>query len=261
MPRLVRIVTTMAIIAVYSPKGGVGKTTIASNLGWYSAQHSSRRTLLWDLDPADGTGFMFALDPCRKRQARSLFLGDIQAEALIQPSSYAGLDLLPADSSLREIDSLLLRLGQRHRLATLGKQLMRTYGRLILDCPPMLNEVSAQVMRAATVVIVPLPPSPLATQAFDFVVEEIRRHTKRPPPILPVLSMIDRRRALHNEALATHPTWPAIPMVSALEQCAVHRRPIGTVAPRSPAALATGRLWAGIERKLEQIGERAVGAA
>ncbi len=247
----------MAVIAVYSAKGGVGKTTIATNLAWCSAQDPARRTLLWDLDPSDGAGFMFALDTPRKRQARSLFAGDIPAHTLIQPTSYAGLDLLPADISLRELDAMLLRMGQRNRLATLCTQIGRSYDRVILDCPPMLNELSAQVMRAATLVIVPLPPSPLSARAFEFVVEDIRRNTKRPPPILPVLSMIDRRRSLHLEALAANPVWPAIPMVSAVEQCAVHRRPVGDFAPRSPAAFAFMRLWDGIERKLAQIAAKA----
>lgn len=251
----------MAVIAVYSAKGGVGKTTIAANLAWCSAQAAARRTLLWDLDPADGAGFMFALEPRRKRQARSLFAGDVAAHALIQPSSYAGLDLLPSDSSLRELDSMLLRMGQRHRIATLAKQLSRSYDRLILDCPPILNELSAQVLRAATLVIVPLPPSPLSSRAFDVVVEEIRRHTKRPPPILPVLSTIDRRRSLHLEALAANPGWPSIPMVSAVEQCAVQRRPLASFAPRSPAATAFARLWDGIERKLAQLEQRVAVAA
>lgn len=243
----------MAIVAIYSSKGGVGKTTIAANLGWCSAQQLSRRTLLWDLDQTDGAGFMFALEAQRKRQARSLFAGDVPAQTLIQPSDYAGLDILPADGSLRELDSMLLRMGQRHRIATLCKQLERSYDRLIIDCPPMLNELSAQVMRAATLVIVPLPPSPLSARALQHVVEEIRHHTRRPPPILPVYSMIDRRRTLHLEALAANPLWPAIPMVSSLEQCAVQHRPIGTFAPRTPGALALMRLWDGIERKLAQI--------
>ena len=246
----------MAVIAVYSSKGGVGKTTISSNLAWCSARQAGRRTLLWDLDPADGAGFMFALDTPRRRQARSLFAGDINAAALIQPSGHPGLDLLPSDGSLRELDSLLLRMGQRHRLATLARELSRSHERVILDCPPMLNELSAQVMRAATLVIVPLPPSPLSSRAFDHVVEEIRRHTRRPPPILPVLSMVDRRRALHQEAIAAQPAWPVIPMVSAVEQCAVRRSPVGTFAPRSPAAGAFERLWSGIERKLAEIAAR-----
>lgn len=245
----------MAVVAIYSSKGGVGKTTIAANLSWCAAQQAARRTLLWDLDPSDGAGFMFALAAQRKRQARSLFAGDVPATTLIQPSSYAGLDLLPADSSLRELDSMLLRMGQRHRIATLAKQMVRTYDRLILDCPPMLNELSAQVIRAATLVIVPLPPSPLSARALEHVVEEIRRHTRRPPPILPVYSMIDRRRTLHLEALAANPAWPAIPALSSLEQCAVRRQPVGSFAPRSTGALAFEKLWGGIERKLAQLAE------
>lgn len=116
-----------------------------------------------------------------------------------------GNDLLPTDSSLRELEAMLLRMGQRNRLATLGKQTSRQYDKLILDCPPMLTGLSAQVMCAATPVIVPWPPSPLSARGFDFVIDEIRRHTKRPPPILAVLSMIDRHRTLHLEAPAGVP--------------------------------------------------------
>ena len=48
----------MSTIAVYSLKGGVGKTTLAVNLAWLSAVRSARSTLLWDLDPQAASTFL-----------------------------------------------------------------------------------------------------------------------------------------------------------------------------------------------------------
>jgi len=240
----------MAVIAVYSVKGGVGKTTIAANLAWCSAATSCRRTLLWDLDAAGGAGFLFGVDPRRKRTAGTVFSKDTDPAELVRKTEIARLDLLPADESLRELDSLLFRLGKKRRLAKLTEEMARRYERIILDCPPVLNEVSAQVIRAADCVIVPLPPSPLSTRAFELVTSEIRAHAKDHPPILPVLSMVDARRTLHRLAREEHPDWPVIPLASAVEQCAVRQQPLGAFAPNSPAAKGFGQLWTAIERKL-----------
>ena len=40
----------MAVIAVYSMKGGVGKTTMAVDLAWRFSQTGGHETLLYDLD-------------------------------------------------------------------------------------------------------------------------------------------------------------------------------------------------------------------
>lgn len=144
----------------------------------------------------------------------------------------------------------LNRIGKKKRLAKLTTELGRDYDRIVFDCPPVLNELSTQVMRAADLVIVPLPPSPLSSRAFDLVVEEVRGSGKSHPPILPVLSMVDMRRTLHREAREANPKWPVVPLASAIEQCAVERRPVGAFAPRSPAARAFAQLWTAIERKL-----------
>jgi cellulose biosynthesis protein BcsQ len=240
----------MASIAVYSVKGGVGKTTLAVNLAWCASAISRRKTLLWDLDAANGSGFLLGVDPRKKHSADSIFADSSDPAKLIRRTAYEGLDLLPADESIRALDRQLDRLGKKRRLAKLVEGLTKDYDRIIFDCPPVLNELSAQVMRAADLVIVPLPPSPLSARAFEVVVEEVRGSGKTHPPILPVLSMIDLRRSLHKDAREANPTWPVIPLASAVEQCAVERKPVGAFAPRSPATRAIAQLWTAIERKL-----------
>ncbi|MDY7097097.1 MAG: ParA family protein [Pseudomonadota bacterium] len=240
----------MASIAVYSVKGGVGKTTFAANLAWCAAHNSRRKTLLWDLDAANGSGFLLGVDPKKKRTAESVFATERDPSKLIQSTQYDNLSLLPADESIRTLDRQFSEIGKKKRLAKLTETLAKDYDRIIFDCPPVLNEISGQVMRAADVVIVPLPPSPLSARAFDAVVEEVRGSGKKHPPILPVLSMLDMRRTLHKEAREANPDWPAVPLASAVEQCAVERKPVGAFAPRSPGARAFTQLWTAIERKL-----------
>jgi chromosome partitioning protein len=240
----------MTSIAVYSVKGGVGKTTFAVNLAWCAANISRRETLLWDLDASNGSGFLLGVDPRKKRTAESVFGLDRSPAKLVRKTDYNNLHLLPADESIRTLDRQFDRIGKKKRLAKIVDSLRKDYDRVIFDCPPVLNEVSAQVMRAADLVIVPLPPSPLSTRALEQVVAEVKGSGKKHPPILPVMSMVDMRRNLHKEARAANPKWPVVPLASAIEQCAVEKKPVGAFAPRSAAARAFAQLWTAIERKI-----------
>lgn len=239
----------MAVIAIYSAKGGVGKTTVAANLAWHSAVEAGHDTLLWDLDAAGGAGFLYSVEP-KGKKAGAIFDRDRAPEELMWESGYPGLDILPADQSLRQLDNQLTQIGRRKRLAKLTAKLGEQYDRIVLDCPPGINEVSSQVVRAADIVIVPLPPSPLSHRAFDFVAQEIKRVGEKAPSILPVYSMVDQRRKLHREAIEAEPKWPVIPYSSVVEQCAVRLQPVGAFAASSPAARQFSALWKAIDRKL-----------
>jgi chromosome partitioning protein len=240
----------MAVIAVYNLKGGVGKTTLAVNLAWSAAAQSSRRTLLWDLDPQASATFLIGNGGDAKDAAQTVFSKDVVPGKLIRKTAIDRLDLLAADASLRTLDRLLFTMGKKKRLSKLLDGLKKTYDRIILDCPPGLTETSEQVMRAADLILVPVIPSPLSRRGLDEVIQHLDKNHGGHAPVLPVFSMVDRRRGLHKAALEADPKWPTIPMASAVEQMAVRRAPVGAFAARSPAGNAFSQLWQGVERKL-----------
>jgi cellulose biosynthesis protein BcsQ len=240
----------MAVIAVYSMKGGVGKSTTAVNLAWASAVQSSRSTLVWDLDPQGASSFILDARVRKKDQAQAMLAGEIPVEKRIQSSAYPKLDLLAADISLRGLDRFFFQINRRKHMAKFLLPLRDQYERIVLDCAPGLSETSEQVLRAADLVIVPVIPSALAERALAEVQQFLDASGKKHAPLLPVFNMVDRRRKLHREYLAQHPQWPVIPMSSDVEKMTDRNLPLGAFAPRCAAHQAFSLLWRGIEKRL-----------
>ena len=243
----------MAVIAVYSVKGGVGKTTIAVDLAWRCASIKHQETLLWDLDVQGGSGYLLGHDPQGSSYAAGVFQREGRPERLIVPTPYPRLSLLPGDNSLRDLPVQLARIGHGRRLARLTQTLGKTYERIVLDCPPLINQVSDQIIAAADVIVLPLTPSPLAARAMEQVRRELARHEKH-PPLLPVLTMYDPRRRLHRAAREGYAAgWPVVPASSLVEQVAARRAPIATYAGWTDTAQAIERIWRAVENKLREI--------
>ena len=238
------------IIAVYSAKGGVGKTTLAVNLAWASATLSSRRTLLWDLDAQGGASYIVGQEFGAK-SARSSITRDADVTGLMRSSNIDGVDILPADESLRTLDYAFHDLGKRKRLAKITEQLERDYDRIIIDCPPGLTDTSDQILRASDLAVVPVIPSALSQRSLDVIKDYVGRKKGPKVVLAPVFSMVDRRRVLHQAELEKFPGWPTIPMASAYEKMSELRRPIGELLPRSaPPVEAIAVLWKRIEKEL-----------
>lgn len=240
----------MKTVAIYSLKGGVGKSTFAVNLAWASAVHSSRRTLLWDLDPQGGSSWLLAPEAGVRDAARAIFSRDVEPQDLCRPTSVPGLDLLAADASLNGLERLLFDLGKKKRLSKLLDHLDRSYDRVLLDCPPGLSQTAEQVLNAADILVVPVIPSPLARKSLDDLVETLVRRGGKHPPILPVLSMVDRRRILHLSAVEEFSDWPMVTYASAVEQMGVHHLPLGAYAAQSEQTAQFIRIWTAIEQRL-----------
>jgi cellulose biosynthesis protein BcsQ len=245
------------IVAVTNIKGGVGKTTTAVNLAYLSAAGGCA-TLLWDLDSQGGATYALRGEAQEHASAKRLLAGKVELPELILATGYPGLDLLPADFSYRNFAVQLAR--RRHpteRLLRMSRALRDIYGALFLDCPAGISLLSENVLRAADVAIVPLVPTPLSlrmlVQLCDFIADEGWSDLT----LLPFFSMVDRRRSLHEELIASaRAQFPMIlktevPYWSEIERMSVRRAPLPACAPRSDAALIYTALWAEIRKRIE----------
>jgi chromosome partitioning protein len=251
----------MNVVAIYNMKGGVGKTTTAVNLA-YLAAAGGQRVLLWDLDPQGASSFAFRVRPRVARfSKKSLQSGQSLAEA-IKETDYGNLDLLPADFAYRKFDRLLGHFDKPARVvSSLFATIGREYDVVFLDCPAGFSLLTEGVFAAADVVLVPTIPTVLSLRMVARLVKWADR-TESPSQLLAFLSMVDRRKALHQRISE----WSAgqraifldgqIPYASVVERMTVRRAPLPLFAPRDAATLAFVAIWGELQARLQQLEER-----
>ena len=96
----------MKVIALYSIKGGVGKTATAVNLA-YIASQEKYRTILIDLDPQGSASYYFRVRAKRKLTTKNLVKGFKNVEKNIRGTDYELLDSLPSNMTFRKMDIVL----------------------------------------------------------------------------------------------------------------------------------------------------------
>jgi cellulose biosynthesis protein BcsQ len=244
------------IVALYSIKGGVGKTAAAVNLA-YAASRDGMRTLIVDLDHQGASSFYFRVRPRRKFDGEALLKGGKQVDRSVRATDFEGLDILPADRSFRTLDLALDALKKsRTRLARKLRPTWRDYDVVVLDCPPALNLTAENVFRAADVVLTPLIPTTLSVRSDEMLREFFADHELDRAKIVAFFSMVDRRKKLHREVVEEFAAGDqrvfatAIPYASDVERMGVHREPVECFAPSSAAAEAYRSLWADLRRFL-----------
>ena len=241
----------MHVIAVTGLKGGVGKTSTAVNLAALSAG-AGHRTLLWDLDPQGAATYCLDLKPKLKGGASRLIGGGRGGlHAVARRSSIDGLEVVPADASVREIDRVLSLSAKPAK--PIRKLLAGTKDHadvVVLDCPPGLTAVVEAAASVADVLLVPILPEPLPVRALERFSEFLSDTKAASPKIMaPFISMIDRRKPLHRRMEITIRDrggflGAAIPESSAVARMSEEQIPVVLSAPRSLAAGEYRKLWA-----------------
>lgn len=153
----------MRAIAIMNNKGGVGKTVTAINLADILVREYGKRVVLVDCDgQANLTRFYLPeFDGAAQTTTSDVLLGasePVWSDNLLPLSD--GLDLLPADSSLYELDRRVIQdgIGTPERLVWFIRAARDDADTdfVIFDCPPGFTLASVGALMAADEVVIPM---------------------------------------------------------------------------------------------------------
>src|SRR5437879_7623147 len=125
------------IVTVFSPKGGTGKTSVATNLAVAVAKHAGKRTLLLDLDLQFGdAAIMLGIEPEKTIHDLVVAPGELDSEKLAGYTTRhsSGLDVLPAP--MRPEDAELVT---ESKLARLLEVARGSYDVIVVDTSPFFH--------------------------------------------------------------------------------------------------------------------------
>jgi len=196
------------IIAILNMKGGVGKTTLAVNLGLGLARFHDKKVLLVDVDPQfNATQYLMGVvkyigyikiqsnctvkDIFIKRAITSIGLGNQQKheEPEIEPTKEnctvrifsnngtAYLDLVPSTLDLMEADTL--DRGIENKLKIFLDKIKDSYDIILIDCPPTISLFTISAYIASDAYLTPLKPDLLSSIGTSLIARAMKRLTDR----------------------------------------------------------------------------------
>ena len=244
----------MKTIAIYSMKGGVGKTATAVNLA-YCAAKDGKFTLIFDLDPQAASTYYFRIKASKNFNANKFIKGGKNIDKNIKGTDYFNLDLLPSKLSYRNFDIALDALkNSRKKLKNIFKEVENDYDYLFLDCPPGISLVSENVFNASDIILVPLIPTTLSVRTYIKLLKFFKKNDMDRSKIYPFFSMVEKRKTLHVETInrigkkKNNFLKTQIPYRSDIEKMGIERKPVPEYAANSPAAESYFSLWEEVKK-------------
>ena len=227
------------VVAVYSPKGGVGTTTIATNIAVAAAQARPDRVVLVDLDLQFG-GVATHLNLDAAQTLTDVFRDEATLREPELLRTYAmrhdsGLHVLAAPTSPNAAEDITA-----NQIATLIGALLEGYESVVIDAGSVLDERALTVFEAAETIILPMYPEISALKAMHGLLDYLNEAGSIGAKATFVLNNIFARDILKprdiEAALGTKISLD-LPYDSFLYLKAVNEGvPIVLGAPRSPAA-------------------------
>ena len=168
-------------IAICNQKGGVGKTTLTINLAAALAD-AGQRVLAVDLDPqghlTEGVGLQEHYLDGEPTLYDALTSKDpvLPLSALIQRRTRARepFAVIPSTYKLMLAEqALYLARNREHKLKTLLTQLDDRFDYVLIDCPPVLGNLTDNAINAARRVIIPIQAEATSVRALELLFDQI----------------------------------------------------------------------------------------